>query len=612
MKNYSIKIITLIISLLVMTGVVYAADVTISTGSSTIEKGQTTAVTVSLSSGSTIGAYEFVIKYDASVIEYVKSANDEAFCNGGNGVLKIVDSPMAKSAKYTIRFKGKKAGKSALKIEYAAGNILDGSYGNMKVKTSAGTITVNNPRETSKDSSLKMLKVGQGELSPAFAAGTLEYSISTVSADVKSLTISATPNSAYAKVNISGNELKPGENVVSVIVTAENGDRRVYKIKVNVLEATPSPTPTPTCTPTPGVTINASRYELENGKLTVGNESLTILDKITVNKPEGFEDTVLEIGDFTIGAYKLNDGNLTLIQLSDGLLYVYEKGDSTVYPYVTYTTLVRNYHIVEAPKDKIPEGYTLTGFEYNGAVYPAYCTKASDEFLLVYLSEGKWYKFDIIDNTVQRYDESDKKVIIATPTPGEQSVTEAEPDIATPANGTAVSKEAGKDKLIRLAVMGVFFLIAIIFMILYFVERHRNLQILKEEEEDARYEAEKEINSRAKAGIPEEIGDVTGENNHASADNQTPAEEGSFKEQAGGQTVTDDMSEVTCCVQEEPSAETKEKASEVSGLEAQAEALARAVQELSDIQRASNDDRADDSITGEAVKNDDDGLEGMN
>lgn len=490
MKKIRFNIFVILVALFSMFSIAYAADVSISTGSATVEKGQTASVSVSLSSGSAIGAYEFVIRYDPSVIEYVKSPGDDAFCNGGNGVLKIVDSPMASSQRYTLKFKAVAAGKSALKVEYSAGNILDGNFDNMNVKAANGTITVNNPREVSKDNNLASLKVGQGALSPAFAAGTLEYSIPTVSADVKSLTISANPASPYAKVAISGNDLKAGDNVVSITVTAENGDKKIYKIKVSVLAATPTPSPEPTATPTQGTTLNANTYGIdENGKLTVGTESLVVNDKITVAKPEGFDNIKLEIGGFTIGGLKLNDGNLTLVQLSDDKLYVYDPNDNTVYPYVTYKTLTRNYLIVEAPDDSIPSGYKLTGFEADGVVYPAYCINPTDEFMLIYLSDGKWYKYDTVDNTVQRYDASEKQVIEVTVIPSVTVSPTFEP--ATPTEAVkVVKKESKKEKLIRLAVTGVIFVLAIIFMILYVIEKHRNLQILKEEEEDAMYEAE--------------------------------------------------------------------------------------------------------------------------
>ena len=66
-----------------------------------------------------------------------------------------------------------------------------------------------------------------------FNKDTLEYSIK-VSSDVESLDITANAEVGTSRVNIYGNNsFKEGENIVRVVVTAEDGSEKTYTIKVN-------------------------------------------------------------------------------------------------------------------------------------------------------------------------------------------------------------------------------------------------------------------------------------------------------------------------------------------------------------------------------------------
>ncbi|MBQ8281014.1 MAG: cadherin-like beta sandwich domain-containing protein [Lachnospiraceae bacterium] len=480
----------------------YAASINVSVTGGTIEQGETVSVTLNLSSSAVIGAYRLYLTYDSSVIEYTPSAGDDSFCNGGAGTLVFVGDPYATSDSKTIKFKGIKAGTSKLTISYDAGDILDDQYNDMTVSATSGSVTVNAPREASPDATLKGLSVGEGSLSPAFSADVTEYSIS-VGAGVGSLTISATPNSSYAKVSISGNELKEGDNTVKVTVTAENGNQKVYSIYVNKAKATPSPTPEPTSTPTPSptptpgaeVTVNNLGVN-EQGEAVLSPVTLIVENKITVNVPAGFDMSSVTIQGHTVEALKLNDGDVTLVQLSDGNLYVYDSAAGTYDLYQTIDTLARHYRISMAPEEEIPTGYTLTTIELNGAIYPAYRLTAEDEFLLIYVEGGQWYKYDTVENTIQRYDSSEDKVVVitqipeaqATPTGGAQNTpTDRVPTLepATGASATGVGNDGpGKTDIVKIVLIILVFLLAILFMILYVRERNRNLKYLSDEEEE--------------------------------------------------------------------------------------------------------------------------------
>lgn len=78
---------------------------------------------------------------------------------------------------------------------------------------------------------LKSLNIKDYDIN--FEKGILEYKLK-VAADVKTLEITALPEDYRSKVEINGNEeFKEGENVVTIKVTAENGNVREYKLLVN-------------------------------------------------------------------------------------------------------------------------------------------------------------------------------------------------------------------------------------------------------------------------------------------------------------------------------------------------------------------------------------------
>ena len=80
---------------------------------------------------------------------------------------------------------------------------------------------------------LKSLTVSGYSLTPSFSINTTtEYSL-IVSADIKSVTVSASPVNAAAKVKGTGTlKLKKGTNVAKIVVTAEGGATRTYKLTI--------------------------------------------------------------------------------------------------------------------------------------------------------------------------------------------------------------------------------------------------------------------------------------------------------------------------------------------------------------------------------------------
>lgn len=116
-----------------------------------------------------------------------------------------------------------------------------GSNGWSKVKYNGTTayistslLTTTKPEEEEKSTvkSLKSLTVEPGTLSPEFDPETTKYTM-TVGEDVTKLDIKAVVEDEKSKLNISGNEdLKLGENIIKLVVTAEDETARTYTITV--------------------------------------------------------------------------------------------------------------------------------------------------------------------------------------------------------------------------------------------------------------------------------------------------------------------------------------------------------------------------------------------
>ncbi len=103
------------------------------------------------------------------------------------------------------------------------------------------TYTVTVTRLLSSDNNLSALTVTPGSLAPAFTSSTLDYTVN-VATTVNSVTVSATKSDPNAV--ISGDVSSQGQatiqldgpgtsKVISVIVTAPNGDSKTYRITVN-------------------------------------------------------------------------------------------------------------------------------------------------------------------------------------------------------------------------------------------------------------------------------------------------------------------------------------------------------------------------------------------
>lgn len=84
----------------------------------------------------------------------------------------------------------------------------------------------------SKNNKLSNIIIKEGTISPQFKPTVTSYNLSEVDYSVTTLDIQTVTEDANAIVEVKGNELKVGNNTVSIVVTAENGSQRIYTISV--------------------------------------------------------------------------------------------------------------------------------------------------------------------------------------------------------------------------------------------------------------------------------------------------------------------------------------------------------------------------------------------
>lgn len=164
--------------------------------------------------------------------------------------LTLKATPSSKKATVTYTFNGKTNTSGKIEGLTAGDNIVTITVKAENGTTNIYTVTINKPGkpDTPKDSdsSLSSLTTNKGDLNETFNSERKDYS-KDVNASDTSITIIAKPTSPKATVtytykdndtvitNATGeiNNLKPGENKVTVTVTAEDGSKTNYTVTIN-------------------------------------------------------------------------------------------------------------------------------------------------------------------------------------------------------------------------------------------------------------------------------------------------------------------------------------------------------------------------------------------
>lgn len=250
--------------------------------------------------------------------------------------------------------------------------------------------TTNEKVEKEAEARLAELSVLGYEISPAFNKDTQEYFVE-VPLTQENVTIDAKTLGSKAQIQGTGNyEVKEGNNVFEIVVTAENGETKTYKLNVAVVDKNPII-----------ATINQKQY-------TVVKQA-KLLKKLNL-----YEETTIKINDIEVPAFKNETNKLIIVGIKDEnnqILYAtYNDGKYDIYTEVTSKNLLL--YITEGKL----EGYKKTSVTINEKQYSAY--EINDRFVVVYAmnvnnGEYGYYKYDKKDETFQYYeiDKAEQKEI---------------------------------------------------------------------------------------------------------------------------------------------------------------------------------------------------------
>lgn len=321
MKKLKILILGFI-CLLFMPGMVDAASGAISvSGTSSAVVGNRVTLTVTLSSGTSIGSWQMDLNYDRSYLQLVSSTAEA----GGTSMVNSSASGV-RSKSYTFVFKTLKTGNTRVSVSsYLAYAYSDLSQ--ISLTSSSKSIRIMTQEELeasySKDNNLKSLSVTVGEesyaIDPEFNADVLEYNV-TVPTGTTMVNVNATKNDSTAIVDGDGEiEVTEGLNTIPIVVTAQNGDEKTYTLIVNVEDQNPI-----------NVVIDGKNYTVV--------KSATLL-----SAPSAFSETTVQIDGFDIPAFvndaigytlvglKDEDGNVALYRYLDGEYSLYNEFNSKSY-----------------------------------------------------------------------------------------------------------------------------------------------------------------------------------------------------------------------------------------------------------------------------------------
>ena len=249
-------------------------------------------------------------------------------------------------------------------------------------------------KEYSSDNTLKSLSVEGYTIEPAFDKETTEYKL-TVDESTEKININAIPNDAKASISGTGEvNLSNGENTFEIKVTAENGNEKIYKLIVTVIDQNPI-------------------------EVSIGKEKFSIVKKNNnlIDKLDYYEEVTIQINDQDVVAYKNTKTKVTLVLLKDKNnkieYYIYDKQKNTY-------TLYKSIKVGEVTLQLLNNTNTLPNFKkytlkLQDQEITYYKIKESHKVGLIYGTNVKtgntgYYVYDQNEDTLSKYYDEEVKV----------------------------------------------------------------------------------------------------------------------------------------------------------------------------------------------------------
>lgn len=206
-------------------------------GSGSVRAGDSVTVTFTVS-GSNIQGITAVLHYDSSALtltgtRQLVGSSWSVDMSGGNLLAydQSLSNPITgNAAVLAVTFQVKSGVAAGTRVSATITDIV-ATDGNSDQSLNDASWAASVAAPPSGNANLAGLSCGDYALSPAFSAGTTEYSV-TVPYDVSRLPLDYRAADGGASVSVSGNQLSVGVNTVVLTVTAANGATRRYTISV--------------------------------------------------------------------------------------------------------------------------------------------------------------------------------------------------------------------------------------------------------------------------------------------------------------------------------------------------------------------------------------------
>lgn len=381
LKKISIFILGIVLTFVgMMQANASSGTISVTSSASTVVVGNTFKVTVKISSSTALGSWQYTISYDSNKVKLQ------------SGTSNIVDygDGATKSRSYTYTFKALSSGSTNITVKSYRAYAWDESL--MSITAGSKTIKLITQDDLiasySKDNTLKSITVGEYTLEPVFNADVLEYTVS-VPSNIEKVTLNAEVNDKSATLTGTGEkEVSEGDNIFELLVTAENGSQRKYKINVKVEDPNPIMVET-----------------------TDGKTGTIVKRASTLTKPNTFNETTVNINGEEIPAFTSEITKLIIIGLKiegeeEVGLYIYDESKNT---YTPYKELSFN-SVIIYPKEynSYPENYKKYEIDLNGEKIMGYKIDEKSDFFIIYglnieTGEENIYRIDTKENTISRY-----------------------------------------------------------------------------------------------------------------------------------------------------------------------------------------------------------------
>lgn len=384
--------VVFIMCFLLSIGRVHALNLDLRSSAYTITKGSSAKISVTVSSNNPLFFIEGTLKCTGAG---VNGGIDLKFDNMDNNV-------KSKSYSYTI----KPTSSGTLTCTVSGLRLTDSSSDSWQnISSKSITIKVNEPvaitpKTYSSNNYLSNLEILDYKFDNDFNKETTEYTV-TVPNDIKKVTVNAAKEDSKASISGVGEiPVSEGVNLLDVVVTAENGNKRTYTIKVEVLELDP-------------IEVNINGY-----KYTVVRKSKD-LPKIS----EYFTEKEIQIGEDKIPGFYNEKLGYSVVGLKDNngniRFYIYENGNYILYKEYTFGGTT-----IQVLDKEVTGSYKKTNFTYDSDKINSYQEVKPDiikntyaldtedvignQFYLFYaknVENGKesLYQYDAIEKTIQRY-----------------------------------------------------------------------------------------------------------------------------------------------------------------------------------------------------------------